>query len=236
MRRTVIFLVFCAITFFGCPSERSTRAAAASHIVYTETDTVFCTLTGGDILSLKGVTAEGDTVRFQNRSVLRIVYRKTGTDITDQYINRDLVQIELAKQKALAQRAQLRADVASGRRNARDLELQAPVELLFAKVNAPGTRAPSVSFVLLNLSDKTIDMFKVKVSCRDGRNRSLNGVGGRDNVFQASSGIPIEAGKDFSTSLRLPYHPGTARATVEVYYLEFEDHSWWRGDESLEAR
>jgi hypothetical protein len=229
MTRNAFFLFgLLLIALFSC-TPPSRVVPEPDHLIYLDDgDSLACKLLLGEITFSRAISANGDTLVIENASIDRIVHLKTGRDVTDRYIDREALKVELMKKDALAKREKLKADVAAGKRKKSELD-RIPFAVLFASMESAGTGIPQVNLTILNLSAKKISLVKTKVYCFSKAGQPISGTKGRNHIFDASSRIPIGPGEDFTTTLVLRNHPKTRKAKIEIHYLEFSDHTWWKG-------
>lgn len=233
-RSLVVLCVGCFLFLAGC--QPSAVRTEPDHVVFLDDgDSLAVKLVRGEIVHFRAVSETGDTLAIENASIDRIVHRASGRDVTDRYIDRDALKVELAKKAALARRQKLEADVAAGKRRRSELD-RLPFAVLSADLERPAGQTPQIALTILNLTDKKISMLKTRVTCFDGQGRPVAGNGGRNNVFDATSRIPIGPGEDFTTILMLRNHPKTRKAKVDIHYLEFSDRTWWKGRVEEEVR
>ncbi|HWP83059.1 MAG TPA: hypothetical protein VNN76_10435 [Bacteroidota bacterium] len=228
MHRT-IFVISTFLILVGCGPSGSTITVAPDHLVITDDDTLECKILRGDILTTTVLSTEGDTLEIENQSIEKIVFLASGRDITSRYIDREAVRIELAKRKALEKKEKLQADVVAGLRKKSELQ-RIPIAILTTSFHAQPKSPPQVRLTILNLSNKKIELVKMRVHCFDATGKPQPGTRGRNHIFQATSRIPIEAGEDFTTTLTLHNHPRARKAKVEIHYLEYADNTWWKGE------
>ncbi len=191
-------------------------------------DSVAYKLIRGEVLVTKVLSAEGDTISIDNASVDRIIFLGTGRDVTDRFIDREALKVEMMKRDVMAKRDKLKADVAAGKKKKSELE-RIPFALLSASMEKTGRGSPQVSLTILNLSERKISLVKTRIYCFGENGQPVPGTNGRNHVFDASSRIPIGPGEDFTTTLMLRNHPKTRKAKIEIHYLEFSDRTWWKG-------
>ena len=224
-----IFAASCLIVLFYCCTPPAATAPEPDHVIYLDDgDSLACKLVRGEILVTRVVSSLGDSVSIDNASVDRIVHLKSGRDVTDRYIDREALKVELMKKDALAKREKLKADVAAGRKKKSELD-RIPFAVLSASMDQAGKGIPQVNLTLLNLSAKKISLVKTRIYCFSENGQPISGTKGKNHVFDASSRIPIGPGEDFTTTLVLRNHPKTRKAKIEIHYLEFADHTWWKG-------
>lgn len=233
MNMTKPFLaVLCmasALLLLGCPPSSAIKTIEPDHIVYLDDgDSLFVKLVRGEIVVLRALSETGDSLALDNATIDRIVHRASGRDVTDRYIDRDALKVELAKQAALSRREKLKADVAAGKRKKSELD-RLPFAVLSADLERPSGGSPQIALTILNLTDKKISLLRTRVHCFDAAGRPQAGTKGRNNVFDATSRVPIGPGEDFTTILLLRNHPKTRKARVDIHYLEFSDRTWWKG-------
>lgn len=234
IRSLAVPFVGVLLLIAGC--QPSAVRVEPDHMVFLDDgDSLAVKLVRGEIVHFRALSETGDTLAIENASIDRIVHRASGRDVTERYIDRDALKVELAKQAALARRQKLEADVAAGKRRKSELD-RLPFAILSADLERTGNQAPQIALTILNLSDKKIAMIKTRVTCFDGQGRPLAGTGGRNHVFDATSRVPIGPGEDFTTILTLRNHPRTRRAKVDIHYLEFSDRTWWKGKVEEEVK
>lgn len=230
MRNFCLVLLGTLPLLAGCLPMTAHREVVPDYLVVYNDDSLRCKiLTGGDIMTTRVLSTEGDTLELDNTTIDRIIHLRSGTDVTSQYIDRNAIKVELARRAAVRRRDRLKEDIEKGRVNRRELLRRAPVAILSADLEREKMGPPQLALSLLNLSDKTIAFFRVKVYCMDRRGNPVAGTRQSDNVFLATSRIAIEAGEDFTTTLYLRSHPRTQKAKVEIYYVEFTDKTRWIG-------
>ncbi|MEX2116446.1 MAG: hypothetical protein WEB37_06140 [Bacteroidota bacterium] len=228
MKVAVAAIVVTAFSLAGCPPSSMVRVEP-DHIIYLDDgDSLSCKLVRGEILVTRVVSDVGDSLALENASIDRIVHLKTGRDVTDRYIDREAVKVELAKQTALAKREKLKADVAAGKKKKSELN-RLPFAILSADLERSDRGIPQIALTVLNVSDKKITLLRTRVHCFDAKDQPQGGTGGRNNVFDATSRIPIAPSEDFTTILSLRNHAKTRKAKIEIHYLEFSDATWWKG-------
>ncbi|HLE31880.1 MAG TPA: hypothetical protein VJB38_04640 [Bacteroidota bacterium] len=229
MTKNTILLFSMLLTFvLGC-TPPPPSGPEPDHIVFLDDgDSLTCKLLLGEIMFTRAVSAQGDTLSIDNASIDRIVHMKTGRDVTDRYIDREALKVELMKKETLAKREKLKADIAAGKKKKSELD-RIPFAVLSASMEPAAKGVPQVSLTILNLSGKKISLVKTKIYCFNEKGQPISGTKGRNHVFDASSRIPIGPGEDFTTTLALRNHPKTKRARIEIHYLEFSDHTWWKG-------
>lgn len=199
------------------------------HMIYLDDgDSLACKLVRGEILVTRVLSEKGDTIALDNVSIDRILHKKTGRDVTERYIDRDALKVELAKQSALAKREKLKADIAAGKRKKSELN-RLPFAVLSANLERSAGGTPQIALTILNLTEKKISLLKTRVFCYDAKGQPQEGTEGRNYIFDATSRVPIGPREDFTTILMLRNHPKTARAKVDIHYLEFADRTWWKG-------
>ncbi|HEX9614558.1 MAG TPA: hypothetical protein VGA55_03600 [Bacteroidota bacterium] len=229
MTRIALPAILALLVLNGCPPFSLMRPVEPDHIFYLDDgDSLSCKLVRGEILVTRVVSAAGDSLALENAAIDRIVHLKTGRDVTDRYIDRDALKVELAKEAALAKRAKLEADVAAGKRKKSELN-RLPFAVLTAELERPDRGIPQIALTILNLTDKKISLVKTRIYCYDSKGKPQEGTKGRDHVFDATSRVPIGPGEDFTTLLALRNHPKTRKAKVDIHYLEFADKTWWKG-------
>lgn len=223
------FLCGVLLIFLSSCTPPATAVLEPDHVIYIDDgDSVSVKLLLGDIMFSRGLSSTGDTLAIENTSIDRIVHLKTGRDVTDRYIDREALKVELMKKEALAKREKLKADIAAGKKKKSELD-RIPFAVLSASLEAAGKGIPQVSLTILNLSAKKISLVKTRIYCFNDRGQPISSTKGRDHIFDASSRIPIGPGEDFTTTLALRNHPKTKRARIEIHYLEYSDHTWWKG-------
>lgn len=228
MTLTKIFILASLAAFIASCTPPA-AAPEPDHVIYlNDGDSLSCHLVRGEILVTRVVTAEGDSLAVDNASIDRIVHISTGRDVTSRYIDREVLKIALKKKEAMARRRRLRADIAAGKRKQSELD-RVPFAVLSSSLSTTKKGMPEVTLTILNLTGKKITLVRTRIRCFDAKGRPYNGPRGRDNVFDASSRIPIDPGEDFTTTLPLRNYPKTRKATVEIHYLEFSDRTWWKG-------
>jgi len=231
----LLLVALCAAIFLGCPSAPAVRVTAepvvvrpAHLIVFQGGDTLSGTITHGDVLHMRVATAGIDTVEIDNSRVSRILSASSGADITDTYIDADLIKIQRARLAIDKRQAQLKADVEAGRRRKTDWTLRTTFALILARLDRPPTGVPELSLTLYNFGEKPIALFKARVYCLDEAGRAIQ-TNGKDHVMEASSAVHVDPGDDFTTRLRMVSHSEARNARVQVTYVEFADSTWWRG-------
>lgn len=223
------FFTVCAMILLGCSPSTTTKTVEPDHIVYLDDgDSLSVKLVRGEILVLRALSETGDSLALDNASIDRIVHRASGRDVTDRYIDRDALKIELGKRAALLRREKLKADVAAGKRKKSELD-RLPFTVLSASLERPSGESPQIALTILNLTEKKISLLRTRVHCFDAQGRPQSGTRGRNHVFDATSRVPIGPGEDFTTILTLRNHPRTRKAKVDIHYLEFSDGTWWKG-------
>lgn len=231
-----LFLVLVVMVIIsGCAPTYSGSTEPDYAFLMTDGDSLVYKLVRGEVLVTRVLSAEGDTLELDNTMIDRIIWLRTKRDVTDQFINRDALKVELAKKSALERRNKLQAEVAAGKRRKSELD-QIPFAILSADLERPRKGTPQIALTILNLAAKKISLLKTRIYCFDDRGRPVEGARVRTHVFDASSRVPIEPGEDFTTTLPLRSHPGTQRAKVEVHYLEYADHTWWKGKVEEEVK
>lgn len=224
-----IFAVACVSALLSCCTPSAAVGPEPDHMIYLDDgDSLSCRLVRGEILVTRVVSSEGDTVAIDNASVDRIIHLRSGRDVTDRYIDREALKVELMKKDALAKRERLKTDIAAGKRKKSELD-RIPFAVLAASMELAGKGIPQVSITILNLSTKKISLVKTKIYCFGDNDQPISGTKGRNHVFDASSRIPIGPEEDFTTTLVLRNHPKTKKAKIEIHYLEFSDRTWWKG-------
>jgi hypothetical protein len=229
--KKVAFIVCTIIGFalLGCSASITKRSVAVDHVVYMDDgDSISCKLIRGEIIVLRVLSEFGDTLIVENASIDRIVHVSSGRDVTDRYIDRDILKAELAKQSALARREKLKADVAAGKKRKSELD-RLPCAVLSATMERSPGGTPQIALTILNLTDRKISMLRTRVHCFDAQGRPQPGMRERNHIFDATSRIPIGPGEDFTTVLTLRNHPKTRKARIDIHYLEFSDKTWWKG-------
>ncbi len=225
------FQIYIGLLFtflsFHCAGTDRVQTVKPEMVVITDDDSLYCRILRGEILTTKVQIEDGDTLELDNRSITKIVHLASGVDITSRYIDREAIKVETAKRKSLEKRDKLRADVVAGLKKSSELQ-RVPIALLSATFQ--GGQPPKVQLTILNLTEKKIDLVKVKVYSFDERGNPQSGSKGRDHVFQATTRIPIEAEEDFTTILTLRNHPKAKKARVEIHYIEYSDNTWWKGE------
>lgn len=213
----------------GCSSGPATEAVAADYRIFTgDSDSIDCKIIHGDILATTVLTVDGDTLELNNDAIDRIISLRTGIEVTDRYIDREALTVELMKKEALEKREKLKADIAAGKKKKSELD-RIPFAVLSAELERTNRGLPQVVLTILNLTNKKISLIKTRIYCFDQKGQPISGVKGRNHIFDASSRIPIGPGEDFTTTLVLRNHPKTKKATIEIHYLEFTDRTWWKG-------
>jgi len=229
MTRTIFLITLCLPFLTACPPASMIGNSEPDHIFYLDDgDSLSCKLVRGEILVTRVVSSEGDSIAVENGSIDRIVHLRTGRDVTDRYINREALKVELAKQAALRKRAKLEADVAAGKRRKSELN-RLPFAVLSAEFEPPNRGIPHIALTILNLTDKKISLVRTRVYCFNAKGQPQEGTNGRNHIFDATSRIPIGPGEDFTTLLALRNHPRARKAKVDIHYLEFADRTWWKG-------
>jgi hypothetical protein len=228
MSRLLCFIIISLIFTAGCGAGRI-PAVVPDHLIVADEDTLQCRIVRGEILTTTILSTEGDTLEIDNQSIEKIIHLGSGRDITSRYIDREALKIELAKKKVLEKREKLQSPHVAGISKKSTL-LQNPVAILSTSFHTQSKSLPQVRITLLNLSTKKIELVKVRVYCFDSSGKPQAGIRGRNHIFQATSRIPIESGEDFTTTLTLRNHPRTAKAKVEIHYLEYADNTWWKGE------
>ena len=224
-----ILLFLCSASLFLAGCTPSLVRVEPDHMIYLDdSDSLSVKLVRGEILATRVVSITGDTLALDNVSIDRIVHLKSRKDVTDRYIDREALKVELAKQSALAKREKLKADVAAGKKKKSELN-RLPFAILSADFERSDRGIPQVALTVLNVSDKRITLLRTRVHCFDANGKPQSGSGGRHHIFDAMSRVPIGPGEDFTTILALRNHPKTHRAKVEIHYLEFSDATWWKG-------
>jgi hypothetical protein len=228
MKGAVATIIVAVFFLAGCPPS-STVKVEPDHIFYLDDgDSLAAKLVRGETLVTRIVSASGDSVALENTSIDRIAHLSTGRDVTDRYIDREVLKVELAKQAALAKRERLKADVAAGKKKKSELN-RLPFAVLSADLERSDRGTPQVALTILNVSDKKITLLRTRVHCFDASGKPQVGDKGRSHIFDAMSRVPIGPGEDFTTLLSLRNHPKTRKAKVEIHYLEFSDATWWKG-------
>ncbi len=218
----------------ACVPETAVREVPAEHLVLVNDDSLSCVILAGDILTTRVLTASGDTLELDNSAIDRIIALRSGRDITDRYIDRKAIKLELAKRAAFEKRSRQKTE--AGVRDAkRTAGRNEPFAILAAELATGNGEPPQLELTVLNLGAKTIESFRLKVHCFDRNGQPVTGAGGRDNVFQATSRIPIDPDEDFTTTLHLRSHPRTRKAKVEIYLVDFVDKTRWIGIVSAAA-
>jgi hypothetical protein len=216
------------VLLVGCTPPPASVPPADYRIFLGENDSLDCRILHGDILTTRIFTTDQDTVELNNDEIDRIVSLRSGRDVTDRYIDRNALKVELAKKEALKKREKLKAEIAAGKRKQWELD-RVPFAVLSAEFERTSKGMPQVMLTILNLTKKKITLVKTRVYCFDQQGRPISSTKGRGHIFDASSRIPIEPGEDFTTTLVLRNHPKTRKATIEIHYLEFADRTWWKG-------
>ncbi|MBI4418037.1 MAG: hypothetical protein HY563_04620 [Ignavibacteriales bacterium] len=228
-RTPLVVVVFLALTLIGCSPSATTKSVEPDHIVYLDDgDSIGVKLVRGEIIVLRVLSEFGDTLIVENASIDRIVHLSSGRDVTDRYIDSDILKAELAKQAALARREKLKADVAAGKKRKSELD-RLPFAVLSATMERSPGGTPQIALTILNLTDRKISMLRTRVHCFDAQGRPQPGMRERNHIFDATSRVPIGPGEDFTTVLTLRNHPKTRKARIDIHYLEFSDKTWWKG-------
>jgi len=224
-----IFAVACVSVLLFCCTPSAAVGPEPDHMIYLDDgDSLSCRLVRGEILVTRVVSSDGDTLAIDNASVDRIIHLTSGRDVTDRYIDREALKIELMKRDAVAKRERLKADIAAGRKKKSELD-RIPFAVLAVSMEHAGKGIPQVNLTILNLSAKKISLVKTRIYCFSENGQPISGTKGKNHVFDASSRIPIGPSEDFTTTLVLRNHPKTRKAKIEIHYLEFADHTWWKG-------
>lgn len=198
------------------------------YLVIAGEDSLRCNILTNDVLTMLVRDAEGDTVEVDNKTVEKIIDLRSREDITELYIDRGRIKIELAKKTVLQKRQKLLADVKSGLKKKSEV-LKIPVALLSSSVEPDEQQTPLLVITLLNLSNKRIVFFKARVLCLDAQGKPQKGLKQKNATFQAVSRVPIEPDEEFTTMLYLKTHPKTRKAKVEIFFVQFADKSSWQG-------
>lgn len=165
----VLLIALSVALFSGCPTPPAVTSTAppvvrpAHLIVFRAGDTLSGTITQGDALTMRVATAGADTIEVDNSDVSRILSASSGADITDRYIDADLIKIQRARLTIDKRQAQLKADVEAGKRRKTDWTLRTTFALILARLDRPKSDVPELSLTLYNFGEKTIALFKARV-------------------------------------------------------------------------
>jgi len=230
----ILVIALNVAVFSGCPSTPAVTTTEppvirpAHLIVFRSGDTLSGTITQGGVLTMRVATIGADTVEVDNGNVALILSASSGADITERYIDADLVKIQKARLSIDKRQALLKADVDAGKRRKTDWTLRTTFALILARLDRPQSGVPELSLTLYNFGEKTIALFKARVYCLDEAGRPIRS-NGKDHIMEASSAVHVDPREDLTTKLRMTSHTEARNARVQITYVEYADSTWWRG-------
>lgn len=230
----VLVIALSVAALSGCPSTPTVTTTEppvirpAHLVVLRSGDTLSGTIAQGDVLAMRVATAKAETVDVENTNVSRILSASSGADITDRYIDADLIKIQKARLAIDKRQAQLKADVDAGKRRKTDWTLRTTFALILARLDRPQSDVPELSLTLYNFGEKTIALFRARVYCLDESGRPIRS-NGKDHIMEASSTVHVDPGEDLTTKLFMVSHTEARNARVQITYVEYADSTWWRG-------